>query len=105
MIAELGELLTLEEPIRTPDAGGGAVIAWSPVDTVWAAIRPRSGSETAIGDRRVARVTHEIWLRARAPVTPAMRFVLGDRLFAIEAVLQAGARRQWLKCLCREELL
>jgi SPP1 family predicted phage head-tail adaptor len=103
LIAELGELVTIEAPVRTPDSGGGAVITWSPLATVWAAVRSRTGSELAIGDQRVARLSHEIWLRWRDDVTPAMRITLGARVFTIEAVLPTGARRRWLKCLCREE--
>jgi SPP1 family predicted phage head-tail adaptor len=102
-IAELRHEIVIEARTRSPDAGGGAELGWTPLATVWAAIRPRSGREIVSADQVVSSVTHEIWIRHRTDVTAEMRFSLGARRFGIDAVLEAGERGQWLRCPCREE--
>jgi SPP1 family predicted phage head-tail adaptor len=100
-IGTLNERLTLEEPIRTPDGGGGAILAWQTVAELWAHVRPISGEERLRHDQLAARLTHEVWLRWRAGVTPAMRFRQDARIYEIVAVLEAR-RRVYLQCLCEE---
>jgi SPP1 family predicted phage head-tail adaptor len=103
-IGTLRERLTLEQPVRTPDGGGGASVAWEPVTELWAHVRPISGEERLIHDQRAGRLTHTVWVRHRPGVLPAMRFRQGARIYEIVAVLEAG-RRAHLKCLCEERSL
>ena len=100
-IGALRERLTLQSPSRTADGGGGAIVTWEPVVELWAAVRPISGDERLRHDAVTARVTHEVWIRHRADVVPAMRFVAGPRILDIVAVL-ASPRRDRLQCLCEE---
>jgi SPP1 family predicted phage head-tail adaptor len=100
-IGTLTERLTLETPVRTPDGGGGASVAWQPVADLWANVRPISGEERLMHDQLTARLTHAVWLRWRAGITPAMRFRQDTRIYEIAAVLEPE-RRTWLKCLCEE---
>jgi SPP1 family predicted phage head-tail adaptor len=100
-IGSLRDRLTLEQPVRTPDGGGGASIAWQPVADLWARVRPISGDERLAHDQVASRVTHHVWLRHRPGVAPAMRFRQGMRIYAIVAVLDSP-RRTHLKCLCEE---
>ena len=101
-IGALRERLTLESPSRADDGGGGAVVTWATVADVWAAVRPISGDERLRHDAVTARVTHEVWIRHRGDVVPAMRFTAGARILDIVAVL-APARRDRLQCLCEEQ--
>src|SRR5687767_2038695 len=103
-IGSLRTRLTLEQPLRTPDGGGGASVAWQPVAELWAHVRPLSGDERLIHDQIAGRLTHQVWLRHRAGIVPAMRFRQGTRIYEIVAVLD-GARRTHLKCLCEERSL
>ena len=96
--------LTLQTPVRTENEGGAAVITWTNVADVFAGIVPDAGREMAAADGTTARVTHEILIRYRAGVLPAMRLVGEGRVFEIHAVLDVEDRRQWLKCLCEERL-
>jgi SPP1 family predicted phage head-tail adaptor len=100
-IGSLRERLTLEQPVRTPDGGGGASVAWEAVAELWAHVRPLAGEERLDHDQVSARLTHAVWIRHRAGVSPAMRFRQGSRIYEIVAVLQPG-RRTHLKCLCEE---
>ncbi len=100
-IGALRERLTLQSPSRADDGGGGAVVTWNAVAELWAAVRPISGDERLRHDAVTARVTHEVWIRHRADVVPAMRFAAGARILDIVAVL-APDRRDRLQCLCEE---
>jgi SPP1 family predicted phage head-tail adaptor len=101
-IGRLRHRLTLESAIRTPDGGGGAAETWTTVAQVWGQIRPTGGSEGFDADTVAGRISHEITLRYRADVVPAMRLVSGNRNFEIMAVIDIDERRRWLKCLCVE---
>ncbi len=97
--------VTLEELAREADGGGGFTEAWTEVAELWAAIRPIDGSEAVEADRLAGRVTHEIALRYRGGVVPAMRFRMGARAFAILSVIDQDERGAWLRCLCEEREL
>jgi SPP1 family predicted phage head-tail adaptor len=103
-IGALRELLTLESQARVADGGGGASVTWETVAELWAAVRPITGDERLRADQVAGRVTHEVWIRRRSNVTPAMRFRIDTRILDIVAVL-AGPRRSHLKCLCEERHL
>jgi SPP1 family predicted phage head-tail adaptor len=103
-IASLSERFTLEAPVRTADGGGGAGVAWETVAELWVHVRSITGDERLRHDQLAGRLTHEVWLRQRLGVAPAMRFRQGSRLYEIVAVLEPR-RRAWLKCLCEERTL
>jgi len=107
-IGKLRDRLTLESPSRASDGGGGATITWQTVAQVWAHVRPISGDERLRHDAVTGRVTHEVWLRHRGDVVPAMRFTDGARILDIVAVLDpvlGPGRRDRLQCLCEERHL
>lgn len=99
---DLRHRLVLEEAQRVSDGAGGFTEDWVTVATVWAAIEPGGGGEGVDSGRLAGRMTHGVTLRYRAGVTPAMRFRHGTRVLHILAVIDEGARRQWLRCLCEE---
>jgi SPP1 family predicted phage head-tail adaptor len=103
-IAALRERLLLEQPVRTPDGGGGATVTWETVAELWAHVRPISGDERLRHDQLAGRVTHVVWIRHRPGVLPAMRFRQGARIYEIVAALEVGHRTH-LKCLCEERSL
>jgi len=103
-IGALRHRLTLERQTRIADGGGGAAVTWEAVAELWAHVRPISGDERLRADAVSGRVTHEVWIRHRADVVPAMRFTQGARVLEIVAVLDPG-RRDRLKCLCEERSL
>jgi SPP1 family predicted phage head-tail adaptor len=103
-IGDLRHELVLEEQVRAPTPGGGAALSWAAVATVWAAIRPLAGRETVHADRLEGEVRHEIWIRHREGVGPAMRLRSGARVLDITAVLDPDGRGRWLKVLAIERL-
>jgi SPP1 family predicted phage head-tail adaptor len=103
-IGALRDRLTLETPVRSDDGGGGATITWTTVADLWGAVRPITGDERLRADAVTGRVTHQVWIRHRPDVVPAMRFTQGARILDIVAVLDPG-RRDRLQCLCEERHL
>jgi SPP1 family predicted phage head-tail adaptor len=101
-IGDLRQRVRLEMATSTPDGGGGAAESWALVAEVWAAVRPLAGQERMEADAIAVRVTHEMFIRYRTGVTPALRFVLGSRIFDIRAALDVDERQRWLKCLVEE---
>lgn len=103
-IGAMNERFALEKPVRAPDGAGGATVTWDTVADVWAHVRPISGDERLAQDQLSGRLTHEVWIRHRSGVVPAMRFTQGARIYEIVAVLEMQ-RRTRLKCLCEERSL
>jgi SPP1 family predicted phage head-tail adaptor len=101
-IGELRQRMRLEVAVRTPDGAGGADETWSLVAELWASLKPLSGQEGLEADRVAGHVTHDVVVRYRAGMVPAMRLVLGTRVFDIRAVLDVDERRRFLRCLVEE---
>lgn len=101
-IGKLRHRLTLESAVRASDSGGGAALAWTAVAQIWGAMDSASGSESLSADRVSGTQRTTLTIRHRGDVGPAMRFRLGDRVFAILAVLDPDGRRRYLRCLCEE---
>lgn len=104
--ASLTTALVLEQKGRTPDGGGGWEVAWTPLGTLWAAVRSSSGREGVLGARAHGRVTHKVRVRWAAPTSPRrpradQRFMGGTRAFDILAVTEAR-ERGFLDCWCEE---
>ena len=104
-VGALRRRMMLETATRTPDGGGGAALTWAAVASVWAAVLPAAGREAMTAGRISGRVSHVVWLRYRADIGPAMRLRAGSRVLEILAVIDAGDRRTWLRCLCEEREL
>ena len=94
--------VVLQQPVRSDDGGGGATQTWETVAELWAAVLPIGGEERLSADALTGRVTHAVWIRHRAGVTPAMRFQHAGRTLEIGAVIDAGGLRHRLQCLCLE---
>jgi SPP1 family predicted phage head-tail adaptor len=103
-IGTMRHRVVIEESVSAPDGGGGAIVTWTPVAEVWAAITPRAGRETAEADGLMGRVTHAITIRHRGDVTPRQRFRKGDRIFDITSVIDADEAHRFLTCLVEERL-
>ncbi len=104
-IGALRHRLQLQSLQRTADGGGGVTESWQTETTLWGRIQPRSGREPFLGHQWDSRISHVIWVRHGASVTPDKRFRLKERVFHILAVMDWEERRRWLRCLCEERHL
>jgi len=103
--SDLRHRLTLEALQREDDEGGGFTESWVELAELFADLRPIGGSESVEADRLAGRISHEVVLRYRPGVEPAMRFRKGARLFNIVTVINSQERNCWLTCLCEEREL
>ncbi|WP_415012735.1 head-tail adaptor protein [Amaricoccus sp.] len=103
----LSRQLVLEERITAPDGAGGYAVEWRALGSIWADVRPRSASETFVGEQPRARVIYQIVVRS-APVgapsrpRPDQRFREGLRAFEILTVADRDER--FLEILAAEGL-
>lgn len=101
-IGALRRRMILEQPVRAADGGGGVTVTWMPVIDLWAELIGLSGAEQFVGEGLQGRVTHQIVIRRRTDVVPAMRFRLGARLFDILSVTGRDGPDPYLRILAEE---
>lgn len=94
--------LTLESAVRSPDGAGGHVESWSAVANMFARVEPVSAKSRAGADQTIETVTHRIVIRCRDDVRSGMRFVHGNRVFAIVTVHDPDETGRYLVCEARE---
>ena len=104
-IGALRRRVTLEAPVRTPDGGGGVTVTWALVATLWAELKSLSGAEIVIAEGLQGKVTHELTIRKRMDVSPAMRLRYGARIFIIWAVLDRDLPDPFIRIQAEERLL
>ena len=104
-IGALRRRVTLESQSRAGDGGGGVAIAWTAVTDLWAELKSLTGSAQFVADGLQGKITHEITIRRRMDVLPAMRLRLGSRYFFIQAVLGRDSPEAFLRILAEERNL
>jgi SPP1 family predicted phage head-tail adaptor len=102
LIGRLDRRLVIEAETRSPDGGGGAVLGWTTIATVWAQVDFACGDEGFEADRTRGRRNLAVTIRHRLDVVPGMRFRDGSRIYEIRSSIEVGGRRRWLVCRCEE---
>lgn len=92
----------VQEKSASRDAYNAEVVTWTTLYDAWAAIEPISGREYIEAHMGGAEVTHRVMMRYRPGVTPEMRVVSGERVFAIVSVLDRDERHAELTLMCKE---
>ena len=93
--------ITFQRPTEEKDRLSGYKDDWFDVATVWAQVSPVSGREY-LSQVRETMVSHKIYCRYRAGITPGMRIKFGDRIFRIISVLNWDERNEGLTIMCEE---
>lgn len=94
--------LVLEAPGEMPDGGGGLTRTWTPVATLWAAIKPETPGADVIAEQPAGTVRQRVTVRAHPDIAAQRRFRLGARLLLIDAVTDPDGRGRFFVCRCRE---
>jgi SPP1 family predicted phage head-tail adaptor len=92
----------LEAKTLTADGGGGFAETWEPYALVWGELVPASGDESVQAGRVESRVSHKLIVRRRTDVSANHRVRVGERTFAITAVVDEGPQAFWMTLLCEE---
>ena len=109
-IGNLRHRVTIQSPTRSAAAGGGGVVTWSEVATVFASIEPTGGNERVFGDQNEGVVTHKIMMRFRRDVSFKNRITYArvvdgttyTQIFNIKRVMNEGSRDFFLHLLVEE---
>ena len=80
-----------------PDGAGGVTRSWVKVADARALVDPMSGNERWQSMRTEANITHNIYMRYTASLTPAMRIVYDGRAFQVKAIIDLEERKKWLE--------
>ena len=92
----------LESPTSTVDAGGGLAQTWARLASLYANIKPISGTETFRQGKVSSDTTHELTIRYRADINTKYRLCYGTRVFSIQSILNLDERDRFLKLSCKE---
>lgn len=89
-----------ENPVA--DTGGGNVMAWVTINTVWASIEPISGKEQLQAGKLTGSTMYRLRMRYDSAITPAMRFMFGSRIFNIRSILNVDERNRTMEIIAEE---
>ena len=98
----LNQRLGLEQPVETPDASGGAEIAWTEVAVVWAALEPVGAAMRDIAQQSSEVISHRVSLRYRSDIASGWRFTRGNRTFSIITLHDPDETGRYLVCRTEE---
>jgi len=96
----LREQLTIQRKVAVSDGMGGQAIQWIDLATVRGDVRPLSGRESVQAMQLQASLTHRIYIRYRADMTPADRLVMRGQPLQIRAIVNVEMRNRWLELAC-----
>lgn len=102
-IGKMQHRITLQRSTEEKDILSGYKDDWIDVCNIWAQISPVSGKEY-LSQVRETMVTHKIYCRYRAGITPRMRIKFKDRIFRIISVLNWDERNEGLTIMCEEHV-
>ena len=100
-VGKMQHRVTFQRPTTENDRLAGYKDEWFDVATVWAQISPVSGREY-LAQIRETMVSHKIYCRYLAGVTPRMRILFKDRIFRIVSVLNWDEKNVGLTIMCEE---
>ena len=99
---ELRHRITIQKPDDAASSWGGDR-SWHTYATVWASIRPISGSERISLRQDIGEITHIIRCRYIQGVTPAMRISFQGKTYSIESPpMDIGSRHIELEMEAKE---
>ena len=84
------------------DSFGGQVETWTPVVTVYCAIRPLSGRALETAQQVYGQVSHEIRMAYRTGITQAHRGVYHGRYFDFESIINVEERNMETRIMACE---
>lgn len=99
---ELDRRIKLQSRSAVVDSFGQQQTTWVDVASVWANIKPLTGTELVAASAVNNETTHQIVIRYRVGITAAMRATYGTRIFNIQTVIEPEMAHVSLQLLCIE---
>ncbi len=102
MISKLRHRAALEVKTLTPDGAGGFSESWDAVAQLWCAVEPLAASDAFAAGKLESRVRHRLRIRRGLAVAAGNRLRVGERLFAVHAVIDEGPPAPLVTLACEE---
>jgi SPP1 family predicted phage head-tail adaptor len=105
-MARLGKMrhrVEIQTEALTSDGGGGGSSAWTTVATVWAEVKPLTGSEGLRAMQLTNPVTHEIRMRQRT-IPSGARLLHRGRVLNIAMAVNVDEGDRYLRIMARENV-
>lgn len=99
---QLRKRVIIQQRSQTQDDYGQPLQTWTDVATVYAGIEPLNGRELLAAQAVNSEVSHNVTMRYRSGITPAMRLNYQGRLFNIHTILDENERHRMLTLQCSE---
>ena len=103
MIDQAGQLdrrIIIQGFSESTDTFGQEVKSFSTLDTVWANVKEKIGSEGEEGDMIASTKKVEFIIRYRTDVNEQMRILYNSNIYKIQTIQTADARKAFLKLVC-----
>lgn len=101
-ISELKHRVELQQPFEIDDGAGGVHRTYTPLTTLWAAIRNITPKERLSQDKLNQAVKMQIIIRHRTDLTRHHRFLYQSRVFLIQSFERVDEER-WFQTINVEE--
>lgn len=97
----LRERITVEAPQHQLDELGGSVIIWQAEAVLWGYVESIRGVERSIADSRQSIISKRVIIRANDSITAAMRFIIGDAVHVVDAIMPHKDQPEFYECRVR----
>ncbi|HAH08690.1 MAG TPA: hypothetical protein DCL48_01170 [Alphaproteobacteria bacterium] len=90
------ERIQIAARLRTPDAGGGAVLSWTVIATVWAQIEVLSSGESSGDEGRQHIARYRLTVRRRSDIAAGQSAVWRGRRLYLRGLEDAGPQQPFV---------
>ena len=98
----LNHRFSLEQLIETADGLGALDRQFQPIAMVWGALEPMRHDERLLAQQLAEQATHNITIRFRSDIATGWRFVEGERVYVVVAIVDPDERGRYLRCQTEE---
>lgn len=99
---DLRALMLIESVTRTSDGAGGSALSWSVAASAYAKVSTLGGREFQAARQTMPSLTHEITIRYRTDITPAMRVAVGNAVLSIHGIADPDGRKREMVLYCTQ---
>lgn len=101
-IGKLKHKITFQQVSNLKNEYGEQEKEWLDVKTVWAEIKPISGKQFFTAKQINSEISHNIYIRYRAGLSPDMRIKFKERTFEILYIMNVNEANTLMQIYCKE---
>lgn len=101
-IGKLKHRITFQELSNSKNEYGEPIEEWLDIKTVWAEIKPVSGSQFFAAKQINTEISHNVYIRYRKGLSPSMRIKFKERIFEILYIMNVNENNTLMQIYCKE---